>query len=210
ENKKENPLAHMSLSEIEKMIEPLDKIDFTMTIGYSYSRSGNLGFRRYLVKAWFPINGKYYEVKNPDLIVEIKNKEWTRNSRTKNYGEFTFSAPVGTIIKVLEDYTAKYYLVTKEGLKELENEAEKVIVASGRPTNPAYKYYIPKGKKVDIWYYKNKVFLPDGSVIEDVEDNPKLYSNMSFYQKYYLSDLEALKDDIRLVEEDNNKKTVTV
>ncbi len=92
-------------------------VEFEDTVGYSYTSSGKLEFKRsYFILDWE--SGEW-------VPLSAERVNW-HVSRTKRYGEALFRVPVGSVLKLFEatrkGVTTTYYIATPGGLEELPHE----------------------------------------------------------------------------------------
>ena len=95
----------------------MEYVEFTTTIGYSYTRTGKINFRRSIYiyndddKSW--------------VMPKAESVDW-HVSKTKKYGDATFRLPVGSIIKEFyedrDGIQISYYRLEPGGPRELEYE----------------------------------------------------------------------------------------
>ncbi|GEM_PF-5316653 len=148
------------------------KVRFQKKIGYSKTGSGRLIFETYL---WYfdPDTGEWEQLRG-DI-------DWYV-SRTKKYGVGDFEVEEGTIIREYhrergEEPEIRYYIATRDGLKELEEPEKKYVVVDRHGPIELRRLYL--------------VFDIDGRTIEVPEDRYKVVFGGG--EKIYFSRDEAEK-----------------
>ena len=135
--------------EVAEVAEVEERVRVEFEVGSGATKSG------YPIKelVWVMLPGSAKWLSPSDLGAKV---DWTRISSTKRFGKVELELPVGAIVKRYEWYRKgggfKYFLVTKEGLKELPfvEEVREVKKLDGKHSIMAKLRVIDiDGKKVE-------------------------------------------------------------